>query len=76
MPMSSAEQIVFLSGAGGVRQYWEPLSQRLVSPVAAGEYLARELPDAKLIVVEDADHFLARDRVEEVTLYIAEFLSS
>ena len=47
-----------------------------VSPVAAGEYLARELPDAKLIVVEDADHFLARDRVEEVTLYIAEFLSS
>ena len=47
-----------------------------VSPVAAGEYLARELPDAKLIVVEDADHFLAQDRVEEVTLHIAEFLSS
>ena len=47
-----------------------------VSPVSAGEYLARELPDAKLIVVEDADHFLARDRVEEVALHIAEFLSS
>lgn len=47
-----------------------------VSPVAIGEYLARELPNAKLIVVEDADHFLARDRVEEVTIYIAKFLSS
>ena len=47
-----------------------------VSPIAAGEYLATELSDAKLIVVEGADHFLARDRVEEVTLHIADFLSS
>ncbi len=48
----------------------------LDSPVAAGEYLVRELPDAKLTVIEGADHFLARDRVEEVALHIAEFLSS
>ena len=47
-----------------------------VSPVAVGEYLAGELPNAKLIVVEDADHFLARDRADELAPHISKFLSS
>jgi pimeloyl-ACP methyl ester carboxylesterase len=47
-----------------------------ISPPAVGEYLARRLPNARLVVVPDGDHMVARDRPAEVAPHIAAHLAA
>jgi len=45
-----------------------------ISPVGVGEYLARLLPNARLVVIRGGDHALARDQAGEVAAHIAAHL--
>lgn len=45
-----------------------------VSPVAVGEYLLRQLPQAQLKIVHGGDHHLASGYAAEVAQYLLEFI--
>lgn len=45
-----------------------------ISPLRVGEYLARLLPRAELVVVPGAGHMFARDRAAEVAPHVARHL--
>jgi pimeloyl-ACP methyl ester carboxylesterase len=47
-----------------------------ISPPAVGEYLAARLPNARLVVIPDGEHMVARDRAAEVAPLIAAHLST
>jgi 2-hydroxy-6-oxonona-2,4-dienedioate hydrolase len=47
-----------------------------ISPPTLGEHLASKLPNARLVVLDHADHMFARDHAETVAPLIQEHLSS
>ena len=47
----------------------------VMTPVRYAEYLGRELPDAEVVVVPDAGHFVTLEQPEAVNDAIARFLA-
>ena len=47
-----------------------------ISPLGVGEYLAKRLPNAEMVVIKGGDHFLAKDNADAVAHHIARFLSN
>lgn len=45
-----------------------------ISPLSVGEYLARLLPGANLVVIKGGDHMFARDRAAEIAPHIERHL--
>ncbi len=45
-----------------------------LSPVAVGEFLAQQLPNARLVIMPDADHWFASSQAERVAGEINRFL--
>ncbi len=45
-----------------------------ISPIGVGEYLAKRLPNAEMVVIKGGDHFLAKDNADAVAHHIARFL--
>jgi haloalkane dehalogenase len=46
------------------------------APVAGAHRFKRELPDAKLVVIEDAGHFVYADQPERSAAEVTEFLAA
>lgn len=49
-------------------------SRDAISPIAVGEYLLSLLPNAQLKVIEEGDHYFARDKAAEIVSLLEHFM--
>ncbi|NLN56964.1 MAG: alpha/beta hydrolase, partial [Gammaproteobacteria bacterium] len=49
--------------------------QDLISPIAVGEFLQQQLPQAELKIVQGGDHLFIEEHADQAAKYISAYLS-